>query len=176
MRIQRAPENTMRDFATALGLAALGSLAGLAGCAKTVNIKPAGTYLEQGAYRSQTMAQSGGRQYRLDLKRDGRYALRAFASGCLVREERGLWSSTEEYLDLNAREIHARETCASPLAAAARAETYSCPIRKLSDKAFQMIHEEISQGTQWTEWTLASVGDFAEAAPMQGDRSLSAAR
>jgi hypothetical protein len=172
MRIPGAPDILLRTFAVA-GLALAASLAG---CAKTVNLKPEGSYLGLGSYRSQTTAAAGGRQYRLELKRDGSYALKAYASGCLVRDERGRWSGSEEYLDLTARETHAREACAAPLVSATRVETYSCPIRKLSDRTFQMIHEEIDQGTRWTEWTLATTGDLVESNPMPGERNLSAAR
>lgn len=146
----------------------------LGGCAKPMQIQPDGPYLGTGSYRSQTVASAGGHTYRLELKRDGRYVLKDFAAGCLVREDKGAWSASEEYLDLEAQEVHARADCEAPLLATARPGTYTCPIRKLSDKAFQMIHEEISQGTQWTEWTMAQGGDFAEAAAASGD--LSAAR
>jgi hypothetical protein len=166
-----SPAATLRAAALVIAMA---SSAFLGGCAKTVQIQPDGPFLGTGAYRSQTVAATGGHTYRLELKRDGRYVLKDFASGCLVREDKGVWSASEEYLDLEAREVHARAACDAPLLATARPGTYTCPIRKMSDKAFQMIHEEINQGTQWTEWTLARSGDFAEASSTPGE--LSAAR
>lgn len=164
---------------TSVLLVAAASMASLAGCAKTVNIKPEGPFLGVGAYRSHIAAPEGALNYQLELKRDGRYTFKAFSSGCLLQEQAGLWSSSEEFLDLEVKEAHRRDACAEPLLSAGREETFSCPIRKLSDKAFQMIHEEISQGTQWTEWTMNGSGmAFADpsAAPAEGERNLSAAR
>lgn len=159
-------------------LAAAVSMGALSGCAKTVNIKREGPYLGVGAYRSLVAAPEGNRNYQLELKRDGRFTLKAFASGCMLQEQSGNWSSSEEYLDFEVKEAHRRDACAEPLLSAGRQEHFSCPIRKLSDKAFQMIHEEIIQGTQWTEWNMNTSGmAFADpAAADPTERNLSAAR
>lgn len=157
-------------------LSTLLPLAALTGCAKKVVIEGGGPFVGAGAYKSRSVSAQGGNGYHLELKRDGRFVLRTYAAGCPVREDAGEWSAGDETLDLLSRESRTRESCVKPWQAEAREAAFSCPVRKLSDRSFTMLHEEISQGTAWTEWTrvgLSHPGQPSAEGPRQ-DSILSA--
>lgn len=131
-------------------------IAFLSACAGKVNTHPEGTFLGSGAYRSRTVSDAGGNSYRLELKTSGRFSLKTFAGSCVVGETAGLWQSSSEFLDLTMQEARRRDGCGTPWRIVSADGVVSCPIRKTSNRSFQMIHEEINQGTQWTEWKLAT--------------------
>lgn len=162
--------------ASAAALSTALSLAALMGCAQRVVIETEGPFVGAGAYKSRSISAQGGHGYHLELKRNGHFVLRAYAAGCPVREESGTWSAGDETLDLVSRERRTRESCPQPWRSEAREVALSCPVRKLSDRAFSMIHEEIGEGTAWTEWTrvgLSHPGEPSGTEPRQ-DSILSA--
>lgn len=136
------------------------AIATLSACAGKVNTNPEGSFLGSGAYRSRTVSEAGGNGYRLELKTSGQFSLKTFAGTCLVGETAGLWHSSSEFLDLTTKEVRHRDGCGTPWRIASADGSVSCPIRKTSNRTFQMIHEEINQGTQWTEWKMATDHHF----------------
>lgn len=136
------------------------AIATLSACAGKVNTHPEGSYLGSGAYRSRTVSDAGGNGYRLELKSSGQFNLKTFVGSCLVGESSGLWHSSPEFLDLTTRETRHRDGCGTPWRATPADDLLSCPIRKTSNRSFQMIHEEISQGTRWTDWKMATDRNF----------------
>ena len=149
-------------------------------CAGKVNTNPESGFLGSGAYRSRSISDAGGNGYQLELKPGGQFVMKTFAKGCLVGENSGLWHSSTEYLDLTVKNLRHREGCGAPWTISSGNDLIACPIRKTSNRSFQMIHEEINQGTQWTEWSMAlnrsfgeSSTDMAGAEPMEKNLSAS---
>lgn len=146
-------------------LACLLSIATLMACTRKVAIHGEAPFLNAGMYKSRVAGDAGEKSYQLELKSSGRFILRAFAKGCLLSEEAGVWRGSREYLDLDAKEKHQREDCSVPFSTVVRDGMLTVPIRVTSSRSFQMIHEEINLGTRWTDWSMAANPTLAESIP-----------
>lgn len=146
-------------------LACLLSLAALMACTRRVAIHSEAPLLGSGFYRARIATEAGERFFQLELKPSGRFSLRAYAKDCLLSEETGAWRSTGGSLELDAKEKSQRALCSESLAILARNGLLTAPIRVTSTRSFQMIHEEMNQGTQWTDWTLAANPGLVERFP-----------
>lgn len=146
-------------------LACLLAIAALMACTRRVAIKAETPFLGEGMYRAQVATDAGERLFQLELKSGGRYILRTYAKDCLLSEEAGAWQSSGDYLELDAKERLQREECSASLYTVAREGMITAPIRVTSSRSFQMIHEEINQGTQWTDWTMAANPGLAGTLP-----------
>lgn len=146
-------------------LACLLSIAALMACTRRVAIHSDAPHLGAGLYRARIATESGERFFHLELKPSGRFSLRTYAKDCLLSEEEGAWRSTGESLELDAKEKSQRALCSESLALMARDGLLAAPIRVTSSRSFQMIHEEINQGTEWTDWTMAANPGLPETMP-----------
>lgn len=146
-------------------LACLFSIAAVMGCTRRVAIKSEAPFLGAGMYRAHVATDAGERLFQLELKSGGRFSLRTYTKDCLLSEETGDWQSSGDYLELGAKEKLQREECSASLYTVARESMVTVPIRVTSSRSFQMIHEEINQGTQWTDWNMAANPGQAESMP-----------
>jgi hypothetical protein len=145
----------------------------LVACAGKADYTPHHPYIRTGAYRSAAIDELEGRDYRLELKSNGRFRMLSYAEGCLVRAETGAWSSGQDYLELRIGGSQVRGDCASPWRFEASGKSLTCPLRGLAVSSFEMLHDGIRQGTLWTRWDRMTEIRAAEGAPAAGVESLS---
>jgi hypothetical protein len=151
----------MRLFVTRI--LPLAILASLSACTNKAIIKPKANFLENGTYRSHIETAPGAMTgLSLQLNGNGRFSLATLEGGCFVAEEWGAWSSTQEELSLRVQKSMRRASCASAWQTVQRDTAFICPMRSITDRSFQMLHDEIKQGTVWTEWQRISSQGYAE--------------
>ncbi|HLP41215.1 MAG TPA: hypothetical protein VK465_06885 [Fibrobacteria bacterium] len=150
------------------------ALCTLAACAGKIDIGSKEAIPGAGLYRSRLAEVEGGPAYQLELMSNGRFTLKTFAYGCQVGEETGLWSSGQESLQLDIHASRGRDGCAGGWIVAPRREQFICPLRQVSGISFQMLHNEIGLGAQWTEWKRQKLPSVASgvAEPAPGSTAL----
>ena len=155
---------TNRTFSfAALGACALVSLAAMTGCAGKVKIEPQANFLQNGTYRSKFESAPGSMTgLYLQLNGNGRFNMSTLQGGCFVTEDWGAWNATQEELSLTVRKSRSRETCASAWRTVEHEMAFHCSMRNVTDRSFQMLHDEIQQGTAWTAWERQSAQGNAD--------------
>ena len=147
----------LRIAATAVAglscLSALTTLATLSGCANKTVMKPQANFLQNGAYRSRIESAPGTMTgLSLQLNGNGRFSFATLDSGCVLAEDWGVWSSTQDELTLRVEKSMRRPACDSAWRTTAKDTAYHCSMRNVTDRSFQLLHDEIQQGTAWTAW------------------------
>ena len=135
----------------------------LGACAhKTVMLKPQAEFLGAGTYRAKITGADGAMTgLSLQLNGNGRFTLATLKGGCFVSEQRGNWRSDEDELQLHVQKALTREECGSTWVVAERDTAFHCPLRGASTRGFMLLHEEILQGVEWTQWTRDDSQNFA---------------
>ncbi|MEO6098659.1 MAG: hypothetical protein ABIW76_24490 [Fibrobacteria bacterium] len=129
------------------------SLAALIGCASKVKMEPPANFLLNGTYRSKFETAPGNMTgLYLQLNGNGRFSMSTLKGGCLVTENWGVWNATQEELSLAVQKSSSRETCNTPWQTVDQGMAFHCSMRNVTDRSFQMLHDEIQQGTVWTAW------------------------
>ncbi|MDB5105099.1 MAG: hypothetical protein JWP91_2788 [Fibrobacteres bacterium] len=145
------------------GLAALAVLSTFTACSHNAIMKPKADILQYGNYRSRVEAAPGAMTgLSLNLNGNGRFSLATMDGGCFVAEDWGAWSSTQEELSLRVQKSMRRASCSSAWQTVRRDTAFICPMRSVTDRSFQMLHDEIRQGTVWTEWEREASQGYAE--------------
>lgn len=131
----------------------LTTLTTLSGCANKAVMKPKANFLQNGAYRSRIEAAPGTMTgLSLQLNGNGRFSFSTLESGCVLSEDWGVWTSTQDELTLRVEKSMRRPSCDSAWSTTAKDTAYHCSMRNVTDRSFQLLHDEIRQGTTWTAW------------------------
>lgn len=116
-------------------------------------MKPKADFLQYGAYRSRVETAPGTMTgLSLQLNGNGRFSFATLESGCFLTEDWGVWTSTQDELILRVEKSMSRATCNSAWQTVAKDTAYHCSLRNVTDRSFQMLHDQIQQGTIWTAW------------------------
>lgn len=173
---------TNRAFSIAsLGATAILSLSALAGCANKVEMKPRADFLQYGTYRAKVESVPGSMTgLYLQLNGNGRFSMSTLEGGCFLTEDWGVWSAAQDELSLSVRKSRSRESCSSAWQTVEHEMAFHCSMRNVTDRSFQMLHDEIKQGTEWTAWERESGQGYASLErlrkePVQDAVTLSAA-
>lgn len=164
----------------ALAFPAVPMLTAVTGCANKTVMKPKANFLQNGAYRSRVETAPGIMTgLSLQLNGNGRFSFATLENGCALSEERGVWTSSQDELTLRVEKSMSRAACNSAWQTVAKDTAYHCSMRNVTDRSFQMLHDEIKQGTQWTAWKREAakgraVSDGAGNPPEAGAVSLNA--
>ncbi|GEM_PF-5859082 len=154
------------DRTTALsftGLAALMGLSMLSACSNKVDMKPRANFLQNGTYRSRIESAPGVMTgLSLQLNGNGRFSLATMEGGCFVAEDWGAWNSSQDELNLRVQKSMRRTSCSSAWQSVPRDTAFHCSMRNVTDRSFQMLHDDIKQGTVWTAWERGSSQGFAD--------------
>jgi hypothetical protein len=158
------PSKSLRaSLALLIAVTALPTLTALTGCANKAVMKPKANFLQNGTYRSRIEAVPGAMTgLSLQLNGNGRFSFATLESGCFLAEDWGVWTSTQEELTLRVEKSMRRATCASAWQTVAKDTAYHCSMRNVTDRSFQMLHDEIQQGTLWTAWEREVAQGYAE--------------
>jgi hypothetical protein len=155
-------KNRMATWA-ALAAFALVSQTAMTGCANKVEMKPQANFLQNGTYRSKVETAPGKMAgLYLQLNGNGRFSMSTLEGGCFVTEDWGVWSATQEELSLAVQKSRSRESCASAWQTVEHGVAFHCSMRNVTDRSFQMLHDEIQQGTVWTAWERESAQGHAD--------------
>ena len=148
------PSKSFRmPLALLIAVMAIPALTALTGCANKAVMKPNANFLQNGAYRSRIETAPGTMTgLSLQLNGNGRFSFATLESGCFLAEDWGVWTSTQEELTLRVQKSMRRATCTSAWQSVAKDTAYHCSMRNVTDRSFQMLHDEIEQGTLWTAW------------------------
>ena len=141
----------------------LAVLAALSACTNKAIMKPKANFLQNGNYRSRIEAAPGAMTgLSLQLNGNGRFSLATMEGGCFVAEDWGAWTSSQEELSLRVQKSMRRATCTSAWQTVQRDMAFVCPMRSVTDRSFQMLHDEIKRGTVWTEWQRETSQGYSE--------------
>jgi hypothetical protein len=147
----------------------------LSACSQKIIMKPEPDFLSAGSYRSRMNKDSGAMiGLFLQLNRGNRFAFTTREAGCQVSEDRGTWNGSQDILILRVEKSFRRNDCASGWESTASQAVYECPLRNVTNKSFQLLHDEIQQGTAWTQWEKEASPSFAEHEDVQRNASDSA--
>ena len=134
----------------------------LGGCTHKAIMKPSAEFLGAGTYRSHLAAADGAKTgLSLQLNGNGRFTLATLKGGCFISEERGIWKSSQDELELKVQKTLRRAECGSTWAVTEVDTTFHSMVRSASTRGFSMLHDEILQGTEWTAWTRDDSQNFA---------------
>ena len=134
-------------------ITALCAFGALTGCANKTVLKPKDGFLQNGAYRSRIETVPGTMTgLSLRLNGNGRFSFATRESGCILAEDWGVWTSTQEELTLRVEKSMRRPACDSAWRTTVKNTAYHCSMRNVTDRSFQLLHDEIQQGTTWTAW------------------------
>ena len=133
------------------------------GCTrKAMVLQSSREYLGSGTYRAKLASPEGGvTGMSLQLNGNGRFTLATLKGGCFISEERGIWKSSQDELELKVQKTLRRAECGSTWAVTEVDTTFHSMVRSASTRGFSMLHDEILQGTEWTAWTRDDSQNFA---------------
>jgi hypothetical protein len=162
--MNRKPTGTFSRIQSLAAPAAALAIAGaLMACSHNAVIKPQANILKNGSYRSRIEAGAAPvTGLSMQLNGNGRFSMATLQGGCFVSEDFGSWSSSQEELTLSVQKSMRRADCASPWRTVRRDTSFICPMRSVTDNSFQMLHDEIAQGTVWTAWEREASQGYAE--------------
>lgn len=130
----------------------------ISACAHNVIMKPQTHGLNAGSYRSRMGSETGAMKgLSLQLNQNSRFTFATMEGGCHVTEEKGTWSVDNDVLSMKVEKTLQRSDCSSSWEPSARTgsdEELNCPIRNVTMRSFQLLHDEIGQGTVWTQWEM----------------------
>ncbi len=116
-------------------------------------MKPKADFLQYGAYRSRVETAPGTMTgLSLQLNGNGRFSFATLENGCFLTEDWGVWIGTQDELTLRVEKSMSRAACNSAWQTVAKDTAYHCSLRNVTDRSFQMLHDQIQQGTIWTAW------------------------